>query len=430
MATILKFRRFTTNDSAFIGSNGELTVDTDLKTLRLHDGQLTGGTIIATRDYVTAYASATYDTSSTVTSKINTALSSYDTTSTVNGKLVTTLATVDTKISTALGSYDTTSTVNGKLVTTLATVDTKIATALTSYDTSAGVTTKINTAISDVVGSAPAALNTLKELGDALGNDANYASTITTSLSLKAPLASPALTGTPTAPTATASTRTTQIATTAYVQTNLDDYAKSASPALTGVPTAPTAATTVNDTQIATTAFVQSLIDQALKAAFPTGIITVWKGTVATIPTGYHLCDGTNGTPDLRDKFVVGAGGSYTPGDTGGSDSKTLTNSELPSHDHTATIANNGAHEHFVANVDTAIGGQNLIATNTMADTGNLGTSSSYNLGGSATAATIGLTSTAGTHNHTIDIDSTGDGLPFDIRPPYYALCYIMKSWA
>jgi len=44
----------------------------------------------------------------------------------------------------------------------------------------------------------------------------------------------------------------------------------------------------------------------------------MWKGTVGTIPSGWVLCDGNNGTPDLRSRFIVGAGGSYTPGDTGG----------------------------------------------------------------------------------------------------------------
>ena len=80
-----------------------------------------------------------------------------------------------------------------------------------------------------------------------------------------APIASPTLTGTPAAPTAAADTNTTQIATTAYVQTELGDYlttalgATKASPALTGTPTAPTAASGTNTTQIATTAFVKAV---------------------------------------------------------------------------------------------------------------------------------------------------------------------------
>jgi len=77
----------------------------------------------------------------------------------------------------------------------------------------------VTTAISNLVNSAPGALDTLNEIAAALGNDSNFATTITNALALKAPLASPDLTGTPTAPTAGSTTNTTQIATTAFVQT-------------------------------------------------------------------------------------------------------------------------------------------------------------------------------------------------------------------
>lgn len=83
------------------------------------------------------------------------------------------------------------------------------------------------------------------------------AGNIVTLLAAKAPLASPTLSGTPVAPTAGATTSTTQIATTAFVQ------AQKASPAFTGVPTAPTAATGSNSTQIATTQFVQTAVTEA-----------------------------------------------------------------------------------------------------------------------------------------------------------------------
>jgi hypothetical protein len=80
----------------------------------------------------------------------------------------------------------------------------------------------VTTAISNLIDSSPALLNTLNEIAAAIGNDANFATTITNALALKAPLASPDLTGTPTAPTATAGTNTTQIATTAFVKTAAD----------------------------------------------------------------------------------------------------------------------------------------------------------------------------------------------------------------
>ena len=76
----------------------------------------------------------------------------------------------------------------------------------------------VDTAITNLIGGAPGALDTLNELAAAINDDASYASTITSALALKAPLASPALTGTPTAPTASTATNSTQIATTAYVK--------------------------------------------------------------------------------------------------------------------------------------------------------------------------------------------------------------------
>ena len=61
----------------------------------------------------------------------------------------------------------------------------------------------------------------------------------------------------------------------------------------------------------------------------------MWSGAANAIPTGYVLCDGGNGTPDLRDRFVVGAGNSYAVNATGGAASVTLTIAEMPAHTHT-----------------------------------------------------------------------------------------------
>lgn len=90
-------------------------------------------------------------------------------------------------------------------------------TVWSSSKTDSEIASKVSTAIAGVIDSAPGALDTLNELAAALGDDANFASTVTGQLALKAPLASPAFTGSPTAPTATAGTNTTQVATTAFV---------------------------------------------------------------------------------------------------------------------------------------------------------------------------------------------------------------------
>ena len=108
-------------------------------------------------------------------------------------------------------------------------------TTLAGYGITDGATTSyVTTQITNLVDSAPSTLNTLNELAAALNDDANFSTTITTSLATKAPLDSPTLTGTPAAPTASSGTNTTQIATTAFVQANKFSGAFSA---LTGKPT-------------------------------------------------------------------------------------------------------------------------------------------------------------------------------------------------
>jgi hypothetical protein len=109
-----------------------------------------------------------------------------------------------------------------------------------------------------LVDAAPATLDTLNELAAALGDDANFATTISTSIGNKANVDSPTFTGTPAAPTAAVDTNTTQVATTAYVVGQ--GYAKLASPTLTGTPAAPTATAGTSTTQIATTAFVSAAV--------------------------------------------------------------------------------------------------------------------------------------------------------------------------
>ena len=108
-------------------------------------------------------------------------------------------------------------------------------TTLAGYGITDGATTSyVTTQITNLVDSAPSALNTLNELAAALNDDANFSTTVTNSLATKAPLASPTLTGTPAAPTASSGTNTTQIATTAFVQANKFSGAFTA---LTGKPT-------------------------------------------------------------------------------------------------------------------------------------------------------------------------------------------------
>lgn len=150
----------------------------------------------------------------------------------------------------------------------------------------------------------------------------------------------------------------------------------------------------------------------------PQGGIIMWSGAISAIPTGWALCDGTSGTPDLTGRFIVHAdadsGGTYAPGDTGGLDEVTLTEAELPAHVHgvNLTTSVNGAHAHNYNRTFNSNLGVNTFPLNTA-------NKSEY----------VDTTTTAGDHTHTVtgDTDSTGGGTAHENRPPYYALAYIMK---
>lgn len=171
----------------------------------------------------------------------------------------------------------------------------------------------------------------------------------------------------------------------------------SASPALTGTPTAPTAAPGTNTTQIATTAF-------ALANGIPSGAILLWSGSIASIPSGWYLCDGSNGTPDLRNRFVVGAGSTYAVAATGGS-----ADAIVVSHTHTGSTDTAGVHTHNYQ-------GSNYQPNNAAG--------SIPDWIGSSTMTT----QSAGAHSHTLTINSTGSSGTNANLPPYYALAYIMKA--
>ena len=186
----------------------------------------------------------------------------------------------------------------------------------------------------------------------------------------------------------------------------------SVSPAFTGTPTAPTAAYGTNTTQIATTAFV--------KASLPSGVILLWSGSIASIPSGWFLCDGLNGTPNLIDRFVVAAGFTYPVNGTGGS-----ANAVVVSHTHTGTTAGAGSHNHRQG--DANDGGGSYYG---FGDTSGA-ISTPTNRAGLIAAGPIGgtyLTDTVADHTHTFTTDAAGVSGTNANLPPYYALAYIMKA--
>lgn len=176
-----------------------------------------------------------------------------------------------------------------------------------------------------------------------------------------------------------------------------------------------------------------------INSPFPPGIITLWSGSIATIPSGWALCDGTNGTPNLRDRFIVGAGATFGVGANGGS----TTTSSAGGHTHTEASAGEHNHSGAVGNTALTI---NQIPSHTHTWDG-LSTSEDNNFtagtrflreGSTVNSGSFTVTTTAAgegaAHNHTISsdgghahtINAVGDHA-HTITPPYYALAYIMK---
>jgi microcystin-dependent protein len=177
----------------------------------------------------------------------------------------------------------------------------------------------------------------------------------------------------------------------------------------------------------------ESGLEYASVEAFVRGMIMLWSGTIATIPAGWALCNGQNGTPDLRNRFVVGAGGNYAIGDTGGADQVTLTTQQIPAHSHSASVGTAGSHSHTGTTNTTGEHTHSGPRGDGGAYFGSYYQTRSSNVNGTITTSSSGAHShtlsinAAGAHTHTVTVDSTGGSHPHENRPPYYALAYIMK---
>ena len=159
------------------------------------------------------------------------------------------------------------------------------------------------------------------------------------------------------------------------------------------------------DYEPATKKYIDDLISGI--PAIPAGLICIWSGTLANIPTGWALCDGGGGRPNLIDKFVKGIATAGTnPGTLGGAASVTLTASQIPSHKH--SISSDGDHTHTIRNSEDVEGGSRAAAA-------------SYDAG------TI-TTSSNGAHSHGGDTGLIGGGGSHENRPPYYEVAYIIKT--
>jgi microcystin-dependent protein len=198
----------------------------------------------------------------------------------------------------------------------------------------------------------------------------------------------------------------------------------------------------------------------ALTGLFASGMIMLWSGSVVSIPSGWLLCDGTSGTPNLQNRFIVGAGDSYAVNATGGAATVTLDTTQIPAHLHgVGTLATNtaGSHNHTVSVTGTtstaSLTGSATYISETWAGYGQgsgiISKEGGYVQGGTPTSVdstvsgklnidashahtvtSSGTTSSNGDHTHAItgSTASTGGGGSHENLPPYFALCYIMKS--
>ena len=230
----------------------------------------------------------------------------------------------------------------------------------------------------------------------------------------------------------------------------------------------------------------RSVTAQKLDASinfFPTGGIVMWSGTALNIPGGWALCDGANGTPDLRDRFIVGAGRNYSPNNIGGTDSVSLTESQMPAHSHsmssagdhshTGSTSGDGSHSHSGstggASANHTHGGSTSMAgahahnfqryagsypyaggnaspgfnkpqyVNENVWTSEVGNHAhSFTTGGHSNDHSHSFSVSGGGHSHSVSINgvgghshslsTSGSGAGHENRPQYYALCFIMKT--
>ena len=175
-----------------------------------------------------------------------------------------------------------------------------------------------------------------------------------------------------------------------------------------------------------------------LQAVYKVGEVKMWHGAVANIASvwgpGWQLANGNNGTANLVDRFIVGAGTTYAPNDTGGSVNNTLTIAQLPAHNHPVTDPGHGhgltdlGHNHPLFDPGHTHPGQwaNGVSTGLPVN-GNPGLTIV-----NGTTATTGITISPVTSNISlsnsftgISTQNTGSGSTVENRPPFYALCFI-----
>ena len=320
-------------------------------------------------------------------------------------------------------SKDSLSTTNGTILGSAILANGVTATTQSAGDNSTKVATTAytDTAITNLVDSSPGALNTLNELAAAINDDASFSTTVNNNIATKMPLAGGEFTGNVTCENITPdgdSSRNLGTNSVRFANVYADNFVGSGSN-LTGI------------------------------ESFVTGMIILWNGAANAIPSGFVLCDGNNSTPDLRNRFIVGAGSSYNPGNTGGAANVTLSTAQIPSHSHST---NNHTHSFDAGNHTHSFSGSGSSShshsfnyqlgsppyhSNATMVTRNPMKRSNTEFSQNTGNATVSLTVSGNTGNGAVSgntgnanpsTNNTGSGNDHENRPPYYALCYIMKT--
>ena len=250
-------------------------------------------------------------------------------------------------------------------------------------NTQIATTSFVKTAISDLVDSSPGALNTLNELAAAINDDASFSTTVNNNIATKMPLSGGTFTG--------------NVTSQKIVPANDSQFDLGSN--------------TVRYANVYADNFVGSGANLTGIESFVTGMILLWSGSTGSIPSGFVLCNGSNSTPDLRDRFVVGAGNTYSVGATGGSNTGT----------DTVNISGSDTVSITVSGTAEAYTGYSENSTH-FANYWNSLRTIQYNYSRGKISLPF-----SGTGTDTVNI-SGSDTVSIDNRPPYYALCYIMKT--
>ena len=186
-----------------------------------------------------------------------------------------------------------------------------------------------------------------------------------------------------------------------------------------------------------TKAQVNSLLDglrNEMKKIMPVGTIVPYYGSLSKIPDGWHLCDGTAGTPNLKDRFLVGAGASYGLGATGGEAKHTLSIDEMPSHNHWSGVADSRGYLGYFRTHSNMFSPDSGYRNDMRAYSSILGLAGAS---GCFDVVEMGLNVEGWSDNASSEavlglnanklMKSLGGNGAHENRPPYFAVYYIMK---